>query len=242
MRNKLKIKRLIFDADDTLWENNIHYIKAAESLVDLITPLGYSKNDVENEFQILERSVVREKGYGSEKYIYVLRTLFDQYTHNHNNNNLQKKIDSICSEFESHLHTPPKVFPEVPHILEKLGNVYPLYVLTKGNIEEQKRKLENSELLLYFQDTFVVTEKDISTYREVLEENCWNAEEICMIGNSPKSDINPALKLGMCAVLIPYQHTWVLEDEPLMSNQDRLQIVESFSDLPALFIDGRRLL
>jgi len=58
-----------------------------------------------------------------------------------------------------------------------------------------------------------------------------------MIGNSPKSDINPALHTGMFAILIPYQHTWIFEEEPLLSNQDRLKIIQSFSDLPAIFLD-----
>ena len=34
-----------------------------------------------------------------------------------------------------------------------------------------------------------------------------------MIGNSPKSDINPALAAGLHAVFIPHDSTWVLEHE-----------------------------
>jgi putative hydrolase of the HAD superfamily len=233
-----KIKRLIFDADDTLWENNIHYIKAAEDFVDLITPLGYIKEKVEEDFQTLEKNVVKELGYGSENYVLILRTLFKRYTAENINGKLRNKFEQICEKFESHLHLPPKVFPEVPSILSQLKEKYPLFVLTKGNIEEQKRKLENSALLKYFQEAFVETEKDISTYQRLLNENGWLAEEVCMIGNSPKSDINPALRLGMCAVLVPYQHTWILEDEPLDANQERLRVVSSFSDLTRLFIGG----
>ena len=36
-----------------------------------------------------------------------------------------------------------------------------------------------------------------------------------MIGNSPKSDINPALEAGLDAVLVPHAHTWVLEHQDL---------------------------
>jgi putative hydrolase of the HAD superfamily len=237
MKNISQIQRLLFDADDTLWENNIHYIQAAESFADLMAHLGYKKNEVEHEFQILEKKVVEENGYGSENYVLILRTLFEQYRPENINDQITEKFEKICSDFESHLHIPPRVFSEVPSILEILGKHYPLYVLTKGNIEEQKQKLTNSSLLKFFQQTFVVTEKDISTYRQLLDKNNWKANEVCMIGNSPRSDINPALKCGMCAVMIPYKYTWVLEDEPLDSNPDRLTILESFSDLPNLFID-----
>ncbi|MCK4559545.1 MAG: HAD hydrolase-like protein [Calditrichia bacterium] len=235
MKKTSKIKRLILDADDTLWENNIYYINTAEDFVDLITQSGLSKEKIEQDFQTLERKVVKEMGYGSQNYLYILRTVFEQYASVINIQDITPEFEEICSEFESHLHTPPKIFPEVPSILAKLGEKYQLYILTKGNIEEQKQKLEKSELLKYFQQAFVESEKDINTYRRILKDNQWAVDEICMIGNSPKSDINPALKLGMCAVLIPYQHTWVLEDEPLLPNQDRLKIVQSFSDLPSLF-------
>ena len=238
MKKSLKIKKLIFDADDTLWENNIYYINASEDFVDLITKSGLSKEKIEQDFRTLERKVVKEMGYGSQNYLYLLRMVFEQYATVINIQDISPEFEKICSEFESHLHTQPKIFPEVSSILAKLGEKYQLYVLTKGNIEEQKQKLEKSKLLKYFQQVFVESEKNINTYRRILKDNQWAVDEICMIGNSLKSDINPALKLGMCAVLIPYQHTWVLEDEPLLPNQDRLKIVQSFSDLPSLFIEA----
>jgi putative hydrolase of the HAD superfamily len=53
-----------------------------------------------------------------------------------------------------------------------------------------------------------------------------------MIGNSPKSDINPALEAGLNAVLVPHEHTWVLEREDLRAAEDhRFLIVERFADL-----------
>jgi putative hydrolase of the HAD superfamily len=237
MNSNSHIKRLIFDADDTLWENNIYYIKAAEEFVDLISKIGLLKEKIEEDFQILERQVVREMGYGSQNYLYILRTLFEQYGSLIIDQKINTKFEKICTNFESHLHTPLKIFPNVPSILAKLAKKYPLYVLTKGNIEEQKQKLEKSDLLKYFQRTFVETEKDITTYQRILKDNQWAVDETCMIGNSPKSDINPALKLGMCAIFIPYQHTWVFDDEPLIPNQEHLKIVQSFSDLPSILIE-----
>jgi len=235
--NSNNIKRLIFDADDTLWENNIFYIYAEKGLVDLIAKSGFLKKNIESEFQILEKEVVREKGYGSQNYLYILRTLFERYKKDPEIQRSTSEFEKICDEFESHVHRPPKIFPHVPEILTKLRENYQLYVLTKGSIEEQKQKLVKSELMHYFDEVFVESEKDISTYKRILNDNQWSVDEICMIGNSPKSDINPALKLGMCAVFIPYPHTWILDDEPLIPNQDRLKIVESFTDLPSIFIE-----
>ena len=95
MPDKLKIKRLIFDADDTLWENNIHYIQAFENLVDLIVTPGLSKSKIAQEFQDLEKKVVHEKGYGSENYLYILHTLFKKYRPISDNDQILTKFEKI---------------------------------------------------------------------------------------------------------------------------------------------------
>ena len=102
MKSK-NIKRLIFDADDTLWENNIHYINASEDLVKLISKLGLSKEKIESEFQILEKKVVREKGYGSMNYLHILRTLYERYVVKGENQKLNSDFERICDEFKNHL-------------------------------------------------------------------------------------------------------------------------------------------
>jgi putative hydrolase of the HAD superfamily len=58
-----------------------------------------------------------------------------------------------------------------------------------------------------------------------------------MVGNSPKSDINPALAAGLHAVLIPHDNTWILEREELAAAlpSQRLLVVERFGDLQKHF-------
>jgi putative hydrolase of the HAD superfamily len=54
-----------------------------------------------------------------------------------------------------------------------------------------------------------------------------------MIGNSPKSDINPALEAGLNAVFVPHAHTWVLEKQEIEASgrTGRLLILDRFEDL-----------
>jgi putative hydrolase of the HAD superfamily len=231
-----KVKQLIFDADDTLWENNIFYIRAAEDLVGLLVQNGSKRRDLEQAFQQLEKRVVKERGYGSANYIYILRTLFERYLHPPADPLVMQNFENICTDFLSHVRTAPQIFPQVTDVLEKLRYRYRLFVLTKGNIAEQWKKLERSNLLTYFEKAYVETEKNLSTYQRLLRENNWLAAETCMIGNSPKSDINPALKAGCWAVFIPYAFTWVLDDEQLSGMQNKLKTVSSFSDLELLFL------
>ena len=52
-----------------------------------------------------------------------------------------------------------------------------------------------------------------------------------MIGNSPKSDVNPALESGLNAVFIPHRLTWELEYAELTSGTGRLLLLSQFRDL-----------
>lgn len=234
--NLHKVSRLIFDADDTLWGNNIYYIQAAENLADLVGETGISRETFEKNFQLIERKYVKNYGYGSKIYLQILKRIFEQYLGDHDHPAFLKEFEIICREFTEAVSSPPKIFPDVREGLKLLSARYQLYVLTKGNIEEQKKKLIKSGLLPLFRESFVVSEKNLTTYERILSDKSWKADDLCMIGNSPKSDINPALKIGMSAIYIPYEHTWVLEDEPLINHHPRLKIIPSFKYLQEIFL------
>jgi putative hydrolase of the HAD superfamily len=68
-----------------------------------------------------------------------------------------------------------------------------------------------------------------------VEERGFHPAETWMIGNSPKSDINPALEAGLNAVLVPHPHTWVLEHQDLREGGERLRIVTNFAELRNYF-------
>ena len=88
-----------------------------------------------------------------------------------------------------------------------------LIMVTKGNPDEQLGKLERSGLRSLFEAVEVLTEKDADSYRDVIQRHDCDPAITWMIGNSPKSDINPALKAGLNTVFIPHDCTWVLEHE-----------------------------
>jgi putative hydrolase of the HAD superfamily len=225
------VKRLIFDADDTLWDNNVFYVQATQEFFQLCVKAGIESRQIEREFNKAEAAFVTDKGYGSRSYLAILSSLYESHPELKSHTRLKSRYHKIIKDFRQHLVGQPSIFPEVIPTLEVLAHKYELYILTKGNIEEQKQKLIRSKLLHYFKDSFVVSEKNLQTYQSILQQKNWSVQDLCMIGNSPKSDINPALNIGMYAVFIPYQYTWKLEDEALMENHPHLYIIPKFSDL-----------
>ena len=133
------------------------------------------------------------------------------------------------------LECPMEVIPGVPETLEYLSPRHDMTLFTKGHPEEQKLKLDRSGLGAYFGHTAIVKEKDAAAYRLLVEQRGMDPDRTWMIGNSPKSDVNPALEAGINAVFIPHQHTWILEKQDLRPGNGRLLTVEQFADLRAHF-------
>jgi len=91
-------------------------------------------------------------------------------------------------------------------------------------------------LLQYFDGYFIEPEKNLDTLRRIIKKHKWDPERICMVGNSPKSDINPALQLGLHAIFIPYAYTWKLDNEDVLTGYSKLYTIEYFADLPRFLL------
>lgn len=124
----------------------------------------------------------------------------------------------------------------MPETLQYLAGRHHLILLTKGAVPEQWGKVERSGLKEYFAAVEIVAEKDSGTYREVVSKYGLGHGSTWMVGNSPKSDINPALAAGLNAVFVPHGNTWILEHEELAEAEpSRLLVVEKFAELAEHF-------
>ncbi|HGY56811.1 MAG TPA: hypothetical protein ENK44_13980 [Caldithrix abyssi] len=232
---KYKIKQIIFDADDTLWENNIYYVQASNDFFDLIEEGGFPREDIIKAFDDLELKVVRERGYGSHNFVYILEELFRQFTKRSKNPLDRQRLEEIIRRFKAHPVNKPNLFEQVIETLKYLNHHYHLFILTKGEYNEQEGKIIRAGVADLVEKYFILPEKNDRAYLKLIEENGWKPEETCMVGNSPKSDINPALRAGMYAIYIPYTDTWKLDDEPIEDENGKLLVVERFSDLKNIF-------
>jgi putative hydrolase of the HAD superfamily len=223
---------LVFDADDTLWENNIYFERAFD---DFCRFLKHSKltpkqvRDVLNEIELVNAKI---HGYGSKNFGLNLQQAYRHLAEREIRND---DLNHVMSLAERILEQPLEVIDGVEETLAELAQRHQLTLFTKGHPEEQRMKVERSGLGGYFAHTAIVKEKDASAYQRLVEERGFDRRETWMIGNSPKSDINPALEAGLNAVLVPHPHTWVLEHQDLHDGGERLKIVPSFGHLRILF-------
>ena len=149
----------------------------------------------------------------------------------------KKSIDRIESFAESIADQEIELLPNVPATLADLATRHRLIMVTKGDPDEQTDKLQRSGLAPHFTAVEVLREKHHSAYRTLADHHRCEACTTWMIGNSPRSDINPALAAGFHAIFIPHDFTWVLEHEVVNqppSGQHLLEL-EAFADLTRYF-------
>jgi putative hydrolase of the HAD superfamily len=220
---------LLIDADDTLWENNIYFERAFDAFCDFLDHSALTPPEVREVLNEIELVNAKLHGYGSMNFG---RNLQQAYRHLAEREIRAEDLEHVLSLAARILEQPVEMIEGVEETLAYLSERHPLTLFTKGHAEEQRMKIDRSGVGRFFRHTAVLKEKDAAAYHSIVEQNHWKRAETWMIGNSPKSDINPALEAGLNAVLVPHEHTWVLEREDLRAAEDhRFLIVERFADL-----------
>ena len=220
---------LIMDADDTLWENNIYFEQAIHAFVTFLDHSRLSREEVRAVLDEVERLM----GYGSVNFT---KSLVETYRRLAEKDLQEQDIERVRQLGEQIRTHPIQLLEGVRETLAYLSPRHDLYLLTKGDSEEQKLKVERSGIEDYFKQVVIVAEKDVSTYHRIVRELQIDPQRSWMIGNSPRSDINPALAAGLNAVYIPHPHTWHFEHEKVQYVEERrLLTLPTFADLRTSF-------
>ncbi len=225
-------QHLIIDADDTLWENNIYFERAFEEFVDFLAHSSLDARQVRDVLDDIEAANAKIHGYGSLNFG---RNLGQCYEHLAERAVEPHDLATVMGFAERILECPMELIEGVSETLEYLAEHHELTLFTKGHPDEQRIKLDRSELGRFFSHTAIVKEKDAPAYRFLVNERGMDPARTWMIGNSPKSDVNPALASGLNAVFVPHAHTWVLEKQDIEPGAGRLLVLDRFADLKIHF-------
>jgi len=230
LKMQLPPQTLLIDADDTLWENNIYFERAIANFISFLNHQEFSTEQVREVLNEVERDCIRKLGYGLHSFAHALVQTFEQLAVEPLTPALHETIHGFAHAIAEH---PVEIRPGVPETLAKLAENHRLIIMTKGDIAEQTRKVEGSGLKPHFSAVEIVAEKDAATYLEIVAKHALPKPHTWMIGNSPRSDINPALAAGINAVFVPHDQTWILEHEEVCDPPHgcRLLIVEHFGQL-----------
>ena len=221
-------QHLIIDADDTLWENNIYFENAFDDFVGFLDHSSLNAREVRAVLDEIELANAKIHGYGSANFG---RNLQACYRHLCERDIADCDLERVMTFATRILESPMELIEGVEETLAYLVTRHDLVLFTKGHPEEQKLKIDRSGLGIYFGHTAIVKEKNRAAYEQLIAELSYAKAEAWMIGNSPKSDVNPALEAGLNAVYVPHPHTWGLEREDLLDGPGKLLRVGGFGEL-----------
>ncbi|WP_040279017.1 HAD family hydrolase [Psychroserpens damuponensis] len=201
------IKVIGFDADDTLWVNETYFREAELKFAKLMAPYE-TANKIDQELFKKEIENLPLYGYGIKGFVLSMVEMAVEISNNQVSNTTITEILNIGKYM---LDAPVELLDGIEDVLKTLSKNYRLIVLTKGDLLDQERKLEKSNLASYFHHIEVMSDKQEANYVKVLNHLDIEPSEFLMIGNSLKSDILPLVNIGAEAIHIPFHTTWLHE-------------------------------
>ncbi len=221
-------QHLLIDADDTLWENNIYFEEAFDEFVSYLDHSSLTAVEIRTVLDEIEVANIKIHGYGAANFARNLAQCYERLAERVIRG---EDLRAVMAFAERILEHPMELIAGVDETLAYLSERHELTLFTKGHTEEQKLKIDRSGLGPHFRHLAIVREKDAEAYARLVQERALDAGRTWMVGNSPKSDINPALAAGLNAVFIPHSRTWGLEREEIQNANGRLLVLDSFAEL-----------
>jgi putative hydrolase of the HAD superfamily len=198
---------IAFDADDTLWHNEVLYTNTQDKYKQLLS--GYLSTEVID--QKLYETEMRNLGYFGYGIKGFTLSMIETAIELSGGEIRGREIQEIIGFAKEMLQAPVELLPHVEETISHLAASYPLLIITKGDLFDQETKIARSGLANYFSHIEIVSEKNEESYRTLLLKHQLDIHRLLMIGNSLPSDILPIVALGGQAVHIPYHTTWVHE-------------------------------
>lgn len=208
------VRVIAFDADDTLWDCQTYFDRVTEQMCDLLRP--WAEHDTcWQELLRTESKNLPLTGYGCKAYILSVIETAIRVSHAEIGASAVNDLIQSCYGL---LNLPADPLPEVEQTLKTLrrridDERLPLRmaVFTKGDLLNQRHKLERSGLAPLFDWVEITADKQAADFQRLCERLDIRPEHLLMVGNSFKSDIAPALAVGAAGLYIPFHAEWEME-------------------------------
>ena len=195
---------LLIDADDTLWENNIYFLEVTEMFSRTVVARGIDRGVALHALNEIERKNIPSYGYGSLAFSRTVAETFALLLPHAD----VGEVEHVCEMARAiYRRDQIELLPTVAETLESLAPHHQLVLVTKGDPRSSNGSWSAP-------DCGVILSGSRSCGRKMWPHTlrsfvaCSSISRTWMIGNSPRSDINPAVRAGLSAVLIPHPHTW----------------------------------
>jgi putative hydrolase of the HAD superfamily len=226
------IEVIALDGDDTLWHSEQLFVDTQDRFRALVAPhVELDAATLDARLLEIERRNLPIFGYGVKAFTLSLVETAIEVTDGRIPGADLQAILELGKVLMDH---PVDLLEGVAEAVDALTDRHRVMVITKGDLLHQETKVVRSGLDELLWRVEIVSEKDVATYRRVLQRHQIDPATFVMVGNSVRSDVLPVLELGARAVHIPYAVTWALEHAEVDPEQHRFPVLASIAELPAL--------
>ena len=201
----MTISLIGLDADDTLWHSEDGFHTVTGRFCELLQPYAQDPANLATTLDMVERRNMVLFGYGVKSFTL---SMVEATIEVSGGTVPAETIQQLVDEGRTLLARPVDLLEGVEEALGAIAARYRLVVITKGDLLHQEQKFHASGLDQHVEEIAVVSEKDVRTYRRLVDRYGVEPGRFLMVGNSIRSDILPVLELGGRAVHIPYEYLW----------------------------------
>jgi len=201
----------LIDADDTLWEDNLHFEELINELILHARSQGVvcEAKDLRECIDAVEHEIIPQLGFGADGFSVSLRESWRRIKSFYAPQ--AKDPDSLFERVFPYLRSVPFTSADdARHFLSGLRKVedHALVLFTQGPLETQIQKIINANLAPFFDGVVVGRNKKTETYSTLVENLHFRGKNYAVVGNSLNSEIKPALELGYKAFHLLNPNSW----------------------------------
>jgi putative hydrolase of the HAD superfamily len=225
---------VIFDGDDTLWSSERLYDDARSRARLIVSGSGLDGALWEERERLLDVQNVAKFKYSIERFPTSCFQAYEELCVSERLPIDSAIADQIRKTAQSVFECDPPIMTGARETLALLrSRGARLALLTKGDYELQRRRVERSGLREFFHVIKIVPEKSPEVIGEVVAALGVSTASAWMVGNSMRSDVFPAMNAGLRAVRIP-AHVWEHERSHDHITIGSVITTSHLTDVPAL--------
>jgi putative hydrolase of the HAD superfamily len=218
----LTTRLIIFDGDDTLWSTMPLYDIAKQRFAECVASLISSSDEAVRRLDEIDHANATILGFSAERFPKSMVEAYRVLCHEGGKLPQPEAEAQLIDAGRAVFTSPVVTFPDADEALSRLASQFDLVLATKGDPQIQTERVEQSQFGHFFSEVHILATKTEEGFQAIFAAHNSQPSAAWSVGNSVRSDINPALRAGMSAVLVP-RTTWQFEDEPLMESPRALE-------------------
>jgi len=229
---------IVFDGDDTLWETQVFYSRAKEYFYALMLEQGFDREAARHKLAEIDVANVSRLGFSKHRFPLSMREVYEYFCRTTGEFVDPAVLEKASDIGYSVLDNKPPLVKGARELLSCLEqHSYNCYLYTAGDLDIQCEKIEALNIAGYFKAIYIRESKNEEGLRNIIAEQGLESGETWVVGNSLRSDVKPALELGLRCIWLA-NGGWEY-DETELDVSDWVWRVTDLTEALPLLLDGQ---